>query len=77
MLNIEKIKNTRQGTYAMPFKALQEILPYADTTGIADAVILAYDYGFVRGQNSIKNQRKRKAPAGAGTPTEAGPTKTN
>lgn len=42
-----------------------------------EACWAAYRLGFARGQNSIRNQRKRKAPAGADTPTEASPTKTN
>lgn len=42
-----------------------------------EACWAAYKLGFARGQNSIRNQRKRKAPASVAPLTEAGPTKTN
>lgn len=58
----EKLDAINLGRYdlglrdAMAFLALCKTSPF-------EAIGYAYRYGFVRGQNSIKNQHKRKAPA--------------
>ena len=72
MLNLQKLDALDLKGYEMTLSEAGQL----SKLGYWEALHIAYKYGFTRGQNSIKNYRKRKGPGGAGTPTEAGPNKT-
>lgn len=59
-MNLEKIKAVNPGTYDMSMRGLRKILDYSkgDTSS---GLIMAFQYGFVRGQNAEKARAKRKA----------------
>lgn len=67
MLNLQKMKALDPGRYDLTFMETLQL----SKLDMFDAVYLAYKYGFTRGQNSIRNQRKKKAPASA-TNTDQG-----
>lgn len=58
----EKLNEMDLGCYELGLRYAKEFLALSKTSPF-EAIGYAYRYGFVRGQNSIKNQHKRKAPA--------------
>lgn len=69
MLNLQKIDALDPGRYDLTFdETLQLVNMYK-----FDAVYLAYKYGFTRGQNSIRNQSEKKAPASEATTDQGAP----
>ena len=77
MLDINKIESTSRGRYELRFGDLTQLLDYAKSDGLFNAISLAYNYGFMRGQNSIKNQRKRKALAATANSNQGTPKQKN
>lgn len=69
MLNLQKINALDPGRYDL---TIMETFQLAKLDKF-DAVYLAYKYGFFRGQNSIRNQSKKKAPASAATTSQGAP----
>lgn len=58
-MNIEKIKAVHPGTYDMNFVDLHELDNV--TPSKVEAIILAYKYGFMRGQNAAESSARKKA----------------
>lgn len=59
-MNIEKIKAVNPGNYAMKAEEVGILLEEAHENAFR-ALILAFNYGFMRGQNAEKNRAKKKA----------------
>jgi len=56
---IDKLEAVRAGNYSMGTPEMQAL--YSATASDAGrAMILAFRYGFLRGQNAEKNRRKKK-----------------
>ena len=71
MMNLQELENLKIPAKSnLSMRDLVELLRQPEMT---DSVYLAYKYGFMRGQNNIKNQRKRKAPAGAANTNQGSP----
>ena len=71
MMNLQELENLKIPAKSnLSMRDLVELLRQPEMT---DSVYLAYKYGFMRGQNNIKNQRIRKAPAGAANTNQGSP----
>ena len=59
-MNIEKVKAVNAGRYDMSVGEMIELLNTADGNA-ANAMLLAFKYGFMRGQSAEKARAKKKA----------------
>lgn len=64
-MNLEKIKNYDCGNYYIGAGDIFAIYKEAEFNGNGwfDEILWAYHYGLIRGQNSERNKRRKKATA--------------
>lgn len=70
---IEAISLKKYSNYNLSATEIRMLLDQAETESLVDAIYNSFKFGFSRGQNSIKNQRKRKAPASAANTDQGSP----
>ena len=58
-MNIEKVKAVNMGNYGMNCSEFFDLLREADK-GVPDAILLAFKFGFIRGQRAEKAHTKKK-----------------
>ncbi len=59
-MNLDKVKAVQPGNYDMNFADLRTLSQYAANCRM-EAIILAFKYGFMHGQNAEKASAKRRA----------------
>lgn len=79
-MNIEKVKAINPGNYDIMCDEILDFMNMSvrDADGLIEAISLAYRYGFMRGQNKVKNDmRRKKKSASAATETQEEPRLSN
>lgn len=59
-MNLEKIAAVTTGNYSLLYKELIELMGIAENDSFT-AIRLAYNYGFMRGQNAAKASSRKRA----------------